>query len=99
MTTITTQASDDDFNRIEQNIDWIEQLESIRARRDKEAALRETIEYVARLRAAVAALAGDMDSGQIAARHGGEVAALVGGMTDDDATDPWDEYLLPALLS
>ena len=31
MTTLTTQASDDDFDRVEQGIDWIEKLEGIRA--------------------------------------------------------------------
>ena len=99
MTTITTQASDDDFDRIEQGIDWIERLERIRAQRDKEAATRETVQYVARLRQAVTSLAGDASPHELAAHHGAEIAQLVDSIRDADATDPWDEYLLPSLLS
>lgn len=99
MTTITAQASEDDFEKVEQQIDWIERLEGIRAQRDKELALQETLGYVDRLRAAVTALAGDTLPAQIAARHGNEVATLVSGLTDSDDVDPWTEYLLPALVS
>ena len=99
MTTLTTQASDDDFDRVEQGIDWIERLESIRARRDQESAIRETIQYVDKLRAAVTALAGDSAQHELAALHGAEIAQLVDTIRDDDITDPWTEYLLPSLLS
>ena len=99
MTTMTTQASDDDFERVEQGIDWIERLESIRARQDKESATKETIQYVDRLRAAVTALAGDFSAHQLAAQHGAEVAQLVDGIRNADIVDPWAEYLLPSLLS
>ncbi len=99
MTTITTQASDDDFNRVEQGIDWIERLERIRAQRDKEAAARETIQYVDRLRQALTALAGAASSHELAAAHGNEVAHLVDSIRDTNITDPWAEYLLPSLLS
>ena len=99
MTTITAQASEDDFEKVEQQIDWIERLEGIRAQRDKELALRETLSYVDRLRAAVIALAGDTPPAQLAARHGPAVATLVNSLTDPDDVDPWAEYLLPALVS
>lgn len=99
MTTITTQASDDDFDRVEQGIDWIERLERIRAQRDKEAAARETIQYVDRLRQALTALAGVASSHELAAAHGHEVAHLVDSIRDANITDPWAEYLLPSLLS
>ena len=99
MTTITAQASEDDFEKVEQQIDWIERLEVVRSQRDKELALRETLGYVDRLRAAVTALAGDTPPAQIAALHGSEVATLVSSLTDSDDVDPWKEYLLPALLS
>ena len=99
MTTITTQASDDDFDRVEQGIDWIERLERIRAQRDKDAATRETIQYVDKLRAAVTALAGDSSPHELAAFHGAEIAQLVDSIRDASVTDPWDEYLLPSLLS
>ena len=99
MTTITTQASDDDFDRVEQGIDWIERLERIRAQRDKEAAARETLQYVDRLRQAVTALAGSASSHELTAVHGDEVAHLVDSIRDANITDPWTEYLLPSLLS
>ena len=99
MTTITAQASEDDFEKVEQQIDWIERLEGIRAQRNKELAVRETLGYVERLRATITALAGDTPPAQIAARHGGEVAAIVSSLTDSDDVDPWTEYLLPALVS
>ena len=99
MTTITTQASDDDFDSIEQGIDWIERLEAIRARQDRQSATDETVEYVNRLRKAVLALAGEVSAHQLAAAHGSAIAQLVDGIRDNDVTDPWTEYLLPSLQS
>ena len=99
MSIITTRASDDDFDKIEQGIDWIERLESIRARRDQEAATKETIQYVDRLREALTTLTGDMSSHQLASAHGLEVAQLIDSIRDEEMTDPWTEYLLPSLLS
>ena len=99
MTTITTQASDDDFNRVEKGIDWIERLEGIRARQDKESATEETVQYVERLRQAVTALAGDMAPHQLASTHGPGVAQLVDSIRESENIDPWTEYLLPSLIS
>ncbi len=98
MTTMTTQASDDDFEKIEQGIDWIEKLENIRARQDKESATEETVQYVEMLRRAVTALAGDLAPHQLATTHGPEVAQLVDSIRDSEITDPWTEYLLPSLV-
>ena len=98
MTTITTQASDDDFDKVEQGIDWIERLEGIRARKDKESATHETVYYVERLRQAVTALAGDTAPHLLASTHGAEVAHLVDSIRDSEITDPWTEYLLPSLV-
>ena len=98
MTTITTQAGDDEFERAQQGIDWLERLEVIKSRMDKESATRETVEYVNRLRAAIIALAGDADTSQLTALYGGEVASLVENVRGTDSTDPWTEYLQPALL-
>ncbi len=99
MTTVTTQASDDDFDKLEQGVDLIERLETIKARQDKESATQETINYVDRLRAAVAAMAGDTPPHQIASLYGNGVAQLVDGIRDSEIIDPWTEYLLPSLLS
>ena len=100
MPAITThQASDDDFDRVEHGIDWLERLEVIKARQDRESAILETVEYVNRLRAAVAAIAGDADVNDLAAQYGGDVASLVESMRESaGSTDPWTEYLQPTLL-
>ena len=95
--TTTVQFKDDDFDEVERGIDWLEKLEGIKARRDKEAALRETVEYVDALRSALLALCGDDTADDIAARHGRQVAVLVDGIRNADTRDPWDEYLKPAL--
>ena len=62
MTTITARGSEDDFERVQQGIDWLERLEVIKARQDRESAIRETVEYVNRLREALNALVGDDDT-------------------------------------
>ena len=98
MTTITARGSDDDFERVRQGIDWLERLEVIKARQDRESALRESVEYVNRLREALAVLAGDADIDDIAGWHGRDVAILVDGIRDNGSPDPWTEYLRPTLL-
>ena len=95
--TTTVQFSDDDFKEVERGIDWLERLEGIKSRRDKEAALHETVEYVDALRTALLALCGGDAADDIAARHGRQVADLVNGIRDAGTRDPWDEYLKPAL--
>ena len=98
MTTITAQGNDDDFERVRQGIDWLERLEVIKAREDRESAIRESVEYVNMLRKALTALAGDADIDDIAGWHGSDVATLVDGIRDNGSTDPWTEYLRPTLL-
>ena len=98
MTTITARGSDDDFERVQQGIDWLERLEVIKARQDRESAIRETVEYVNMLREALNALAGDADINDIAGWHGSDVASLVDGIRETASTDPWTEYLQPTLL-
>lgn len=98
MTTITARGSDDDFDRVQQGIDWLERLEVIKARQDRESAIHESVEYVNRLRQALVALAGDADVNDIAGWHGDDVANLVDSVRDNVSTDPWTEYLRPTLL-
>ena len=98
MTTITARGSDDDFERVQQGIDWLERLEVIKARQDRESAIHESVEYVNRLREALATLAGDADIDDIAGWHGSDVAVLVDGIRDNGSPDPWTGYLRPTLL-
>ena len=98
MTTKTARGSDDDFDRVRQGIDWLERLEVIKARQDRESAIQETVEYVNRLREALAILAGDADINDIAGWHGSDIAGLVDSIRDNESADPWTEYLRPTLL-
>ena len=92
---VTTQSHDDDFEEVERGIDWLERLENLKARQDREAALRETVEYVNRLRNALVLLSDAVGAEQIAELYGKEVADLIDGIRKADASDPWLEYLRP----
>lgn len=94
----TTVGNEDPFEEVERGIDWLEQLENIKARQDRDAAMRETVGYVNRLRGAIAVLSDDADLRRIAELHGQEIADLIRGIRDGGANDPWIEYLRPALM-
>ena len=93
----TAIGNEDAFDEVERGIDWLERLENIKARQDREAAIHETVGYVSRLRAAISTLAGDATAEEIAELHGGEIAELVRGIRNGGTDDPWTEYLSPAL--
>ena len=94
----TTQASEDLYEEVERGIDWLERLENIRARQDREAAMRETVEYVNRLRDAISALSGDTGIQHISEQYGDDIAELVEGIREAGEDDPWLQYLRPALM-
>ena len=94
----TTTSHEDPFDEVERGIDWLERLENIKARQDREAAMRETVEYVNRLRHVIAALSGDTPAELIAESHGQPIADLVESIREGGADDPWHKYLEPALL-
>ena len=93
----TAIGNEDAFDEVERGIDWLERLENIKARQDREAALRETVGYVHRLRDAIAVLSDDVSIERIAERHGRGMADLVQGIRTGGSDDPWTEYLRPAL--
>lgn len=93
----TAIGNEDAFDEVERGIDWLERLENIKARQDREAALHETIGYVHRLRDAIVILSDEAGIERIAERHGREVAQLIQSIRDGDSDDPWNEYLRPAL--
>ena len=96
MTTIL--GNEDPFEEVERGIDWLERLENIRARQDRDAAILETVGYVNRLREAITALSGDANLEGIAELHGQEIADLIRDIGDGGSDDPWIEYLQPTLL-
>lgn len=93
----TAIGNEDAFDEVERGIDWLERLENIKARQDREAALHETIGYVQSLREAIVVLSGEASIERIAERHGREMAELIQGIVDGGSDDPWNEYLRPAL--
>ena len=86
----TGLAQEDPFDEVERGIDWLERLESIKARQDREAAIGETVEYVNRLRHVIASLSGDASIEQIAEQHGQPIADIVASIRDAGKDDPWD---------
>ncbi len=93
----TAIGNEDAFDEVERGIDWLEKLESIKVRRDREAALRETIGYVDMLRDAIVVLSNEAGVERIAELHGREIADLVQGVRHGGSGDPWNEYLRPAI--
>ena len=101
MTTIL--GNEDPFEEVERGIDWLERLEKIRERQDREAAMRETVEYVEMLRGVLMELSGGASLGSVAGesiadRYGKEVADLIEGIRGDGEKDPWVAYLKPMLI-
>ena len=96
MTTIV--GNEDPFEEVERGLDWLERLEVIRARQDREAAIRETVEYVETLRRVLVDLSGGGAPEGIAERYGKDVVELVESIGGDGANDPWVAYLRPTLV-
>ena len=100
MTTITAQGllDDDRFERAEKQLEWVERLEALRGRRDRENARLAAVSYVEALRDAVQQLAGHQNYAALAQQHGAAVADLVDAVRNAHANDEWHGALKPALL-
>ena len=96
MTTIL--GNEDSFEEVERGIDWLERLENIKERQDREEAMRETVEYVEMLRGVLMELSGGASLESVADRHGKEVAELIESIRGDGEKDPWVAYLKPMLI-
>ena len=100
MTTITAQGllDDDRFDEAEKQLEWVERLEALRGRRDRENARLAAVSYVEALRDAVQLLAGHHPYAALAAQHGAAIADLVDAVRNAHAGDEWNGTLKPALL-
>lgn len=99
MTTITAQGLDDDrFEEAEKQLEWVERLEALRGRRNRENARLAAVSYVEALRDAVQRLAGPQDYDAISRQHGPAVADLVNAIRSGNDGDEWNGSLKPALL-
>ena len=94
----TTNALDDSFDDAERGLEWLEKLEALQARSASEQAAYEVAEYVMKLRAAVAELAGDRTASDLTESLGAETAQLVEEVRQADERDYWNTRIRPALL-
>ena len=94
----TSIGNEDPFEEVERGIEWLERLENMKTRQDREGAIQETIEYVDVLREVISILSGDAEAGWIEKRYGRGVADVIDGIGGGRTNDPWEEYLKPALL-
>ena len=94
----TTSALDDGFDDAERGLEWLEKLEALQARSASEQAAYEVAEYVMKLRAAVAELAGDRTASELSENVGTETAQLVEEVRQAGGRDYWDTRIRPALL-
>ena len=95
---MTVTAVNDPFDDAERGLEWLEKLEALQARSASDRAAIEVAEYVMRLRAAVAALAGERTSAELADAVGPETARLVEELRQAGGRDYWNTRVLPALL-
>ena len=94
----TTSALDDRFDDAERGLEWLEKLEALQARSASEQAAYEVAEYVMKLRAAVAELAGDRTASELSENVGTETAQLVEEVRQAGGRDYWKTRIRPALL-
>ncbi len=94
---VTTNVGDD-FDEVERNLEWLEQLESLQARSASERAAFEVAEYVMKLRGAVLALAGTRTIDELDATTDTDTAQLVAELRDEGDNDQWNSRIRPALL-
>ena len=94
----TTSALHDGFEEAERGLDWLEKLESLRARSASDRAAYEVAEYVMKLRAAVTELAGNRTASELSRDVGMETAQLVEELRDAREDDNWNTRIRPALL-
>ena len=94
----TKIGNEDPFDEVERGIDWLERLENMRARQDRESAILETVEYVEMLRKVIKNLSADATAESISMVHGQETADFIAVIGEPGTKDPWEAILKPALL-
>ena len=94
----TTNALDDGFEEAERGLDRLEKLEALQVRAASDRAAHEVAEYVMRLRAAVAELAGERTASELSEDVGVETAQLVEELRQNGDDDYWNTRIRPALL-
>ena len=97
-TTMRPEPEDDPFDQVEQQIDWVEQLENVRIRHETLSASRDVVPYVEALRESIIKLAGRQTREDLRLLYGSNVADLVDTVRRRDPDDSWNGTIKPALL-
>ena len=97
-TAMRPEPEDDPFDQVEQQIDWVEQLENVRIRHETLSASRDVVPYVEALRESIIKLAGRQTREDLRLLHGSNVADLVDTVRRRDPDDSWNGTIKPALL-
>ena len=97
-TTMRPEPEDDPFDQVEQQIDWVEQLENVRIRHETLSASRDVVPYVEALRESIIKLAGRQTHEDLRLLYGSNVADLVDVVRRRDPDDSWNGTIKPALL-
>ena len=90
----TTNALDDGFEEAERGLDRL----ALQVRAASDRAAHEVVEYVMKLRAAVAELAGERTAFELSEDVGVETAQLVKELRRKGDEDSWNTRIRPALL-
>ena len=94
----TTDPLDDEYERAERGLDWLEKLEALQTRSASDRAAYEVAEYVIKLRTAVTELAGARTVSELSEAVGADTAQLVEELRREGDVDDWNTRIRPALL-
>ena len=94
----TTDPLDDEYERAERGLDWLEKLEALQTRSASDQAAYEVAEYVMKLRTAVTELAGARTVSELSEAVGADTAQLVEELRREGDLDDWNTRIRPALL-
>ena len=94
--TTAAQGLEDPFDEVEQNIDWVERLESVRSRYNREDAVRVAIAYADALRQAILELAEGLSEEELRDLFQSPTVDIVLSI-QGKRPDGWTERLKPAL--
>ena len=94
----TTNPLDDEFEKAERGLDWLEKLEALQTRSASDQAAFEVASYVMRLRTAVMELARGRTTAELRESVGADTVQLVEELRREGDTDYWNTRIRPALL-
>lgn len=94
----TTNPLDDEFEKAERGLDWLEKLEALQTRSASDQAAFEVASYVMRLRTAVTELVKGRTTAELRESVGEDTVQLVEELRREGDADYWNTRIRPALL-